>query len=43
MAQLHQFSGNWVAGWLYQACAAGLVMVLVSRFNPKSYAQVMTR
>ena len=43
MAQLHQISGNWAAGWLYQASVAALVMLLVSRFNPKHYAQVMER
>ena len=43
MAQLHQISGNWAAGWLYQAGVAALVMLLVSRFNPRHYVQVMAR
>ena len=43
MAQLHQISGNWAAGWLYQAGVAALVMLLVSRFNPRHYAKVMAK
>ena len=41
MAQLHQLSGNWVSGWLYQASIAAVVLLLVMRFNPKHYARVM--
>lgn len=41
MAQLHQVTGNWSASWLYQAGIAALVCVLVTRFNPKGYAQAM--
>lgn len=41
MAQLHQLSGNWASGWLYQASVAALVLLLVTRFNPKQYARVM--
>ena len=43
MAQLHQLSGSWTSGWLYQAGVAALVCVLVTRFNPKGYAQAMGR
>lgn len=41
LAQLQQWSGNWAAGWLYQAGVAALVLGLVSQFNPKNYAKVM--
>ena len=41
LAQLQQWSGNWGAGWLYQAGVAALVLTLVSQFNPKNYAKVM--
>ena len=41
MAQLHQLSGNWASGWLYQASIAAVVLLLVMRFNPKHYARVM--
>lgn len=41
LAQLHQASGSWVMGWLYQAAVALLVALLVLRFNPRHYAQVM--
>ena len=41
LAQLQQWSGNWAAGWLYQAGVAALVLGLVSQFNPKYYAKVM--
>ena len=41
MAQLHQISGNWMSGWLYQASIAALVLLLVMRFNPRRYAQIM--
>ena len=41
VAQLQQWSGNWAAGWLYQAGVAALVLALVSLFNPKNYAKVM--
>ena len=41
LAQLLQWSGNWAAGWLYQAGVAALVLTLVSQFNPKNYAKVM--
>ena len=43
MAQLHQISGHWATGWLYQAGIAALVCVLVTRFDPKGYAQVLAR
>ena len=43
MAQLHQISGNWTAGWLYQAGVAALVCLLVTRFNPQGYPQAMQR
>lgn len=43
MAQLHQISGSWTAGWLYQTVMAALVTLLVAQFNPKHYAQVMKR
>lgn len=43
MAQLHQISGNWMTGWLYQAGVAALVCLLVTRFNPKGYLQAMQR
>ena len=41
LAQLQQWSGNWAAGWLYQAGVAALVLGLVSQFKPKYYAKVM--
>ena len=41
MAQLHELSGSWTSGWLYQATVAALVLVLVMRFNPKHYARVL--
>ena len=41
LAQLQQWSGNWGAGWLYQAGVAAVVLALVSQFNPKYYAKVM--
>ena len=43
MAQLHQLSGNWASGWLYQASIAAVVLLLVMRFNPKHYARVMAK
>ena len=41
VAQLHQSSGSWAAGWLYQAAVALIVAMLVCRFNPQHYARVM--
>ena len=41
VAQLHQSSGNWTVGWLYQAGVAAVVCLLASRFNPRHYAQQM--
>lgn len=41
MAQLHELSGSWTSGWLYQATVAALVLVLVMRFNPRHYARVL--
>ncbi|MEG2045809.1 MAG: cyanate transporter [Comamonas sp.] len=41
VAQLHQSSGNWTVGWLYQAGVAAVVCLLASRFNPHHYAQQM--
>ena len=41
LAQLQQWSGNWAAGWLYQAGVAALVLGLVTRFNPQHYSKVM--
>ena len=41
IAQLHESSGSWVTGWLYQAAVAALVALLVTRFNPKHYVRVM--
>jgi CP family cyanate transporter-like MFS transporter len=39
VAQLHQSSGSWTPGWLYQAGVAALVGLLSARFNPRHYAQ----
>lgn len=41
VAQLHQSSGSWAAGWLYQAAVALIVAMLVCRFNPQHYPRVM--
>ncbi|MDR3066880.1 MAG: cyanate transporter [Comamonas sp.] len=41
MAQLHQSSGHWTTGWLYQAGVAALVCLLATRFNPQGYPQAM--
>lgn len=41
VAQLHQSSGSWIAGWAYQAGVALVVAVLVCRFQPQHYARVM--
>ena len=41
VAQLLHFTGHWSAGWLYHTAVAVLVALLVLRFNPGRYAQVM--
>ena len=40
-AQLQQISSNWMSGWLYQVSVAALVLLLVMRFNPRHYAQIL--
>ena len=41
IAQLHQLTGDFRTGWLYQLGAVCIACVLAARFVPKHYAQVM--
>ncbi len=41
IAQLHDVTGRFESGWLYQLCAVGVVCVLVARLAPRRYAEAM--